>query len=126
MGWIETLTKEAFIAAIREAVKPDMERLEGKIDKLEAQTEALLDKFTKYFGITTGRKHPSLLYDLWLLSARSKAKPAFRKIHSRTSQGTGVMRGDIGDFLQILKEGIKEYQCVLHKEGCPAPDPSPG
>ncbi len=46
MGWIETLTKKAFIAAVREAVKPDMERLEGKIDQLAAQTDARFEKLT--------------------------------------------------------------------------------
>lgn len=35
-------------------------------------------------------------------SSRSKVKPAFKKMHSMTSQCTGVMRGDIGDFLQIV------------------------
>jgi predicted nucleic acid-binding Zn-ribbon protein len=39
MGWIETLTKEAFIAAIREAVKPDLEKLDGKIERLEGKIE---------------------------------------------------------------------------------------
>jgi hypothetical protein len=46
MGWIETLTKEAFIAAVREAVKPDLDRLEGKIDKMEAHTDARFEKLS--------------------------------------------------------------------------------
>mgnify|MGYP001818223944 CR=1 FL=1 len=32
MGWIETLTKEAFVALVREAVKPSFEALEKRLE----------------------------------------------------------------------------------------------
>ncbi|MDR3553678.1 MAG: hypothetical protein P4L55_02870 [Syntrophobacteraceae bacterium] len=37
MGWIETLSKEAFQLAVREAVRPDFEKLENRMDKLEVR-----------------------------------------------------------------------------------------
>ena len=33
MGWMETLTKEAFFTAVREAVKPEFEMLEKRFEK---------------------------------------------------------------------------------------------
>ena len=32
MGWMETLTREAFIAIVREAVRPDFEMLEKRLE----------------------------------------------------------------------------------------------
>ena len=39
MGWIETLSKETFMAAVREAVKPDLDKLDGKLEKLDVKIE---------------------------------------------------------------------------------------
>ena len=35
MGWMETLTKEAFFTAVREAVKPEFETIEKRLEMLE-------------------------------------------------------------------------------------------
>ena len=43
MGWMETLTKEAFFAAVREAVKPDFETLEKRIETLEKTLEKRIE-----------------------------------------------------------------------------------
>ena len=40
MGWMETLTKEAFFAAVREAVKPDFKTLEKRFEMLENRLES--------------------------------------------------------------------------------------
>ena len=32
MGWMETLTKEAFFTAVREAVRPEFEMLEKRLE----------------------------------------------------------------------------------------------
>jgi len=43
MGWMETLTKEAFFTAVREAVKPDFETLEKRIETLEKTLEKRIE-----------------------------------------------------------------------------------
>ena len=40
MGWLETLTKEAFFAAVREAVKPEFETLEKRLTVWKARLKA--------------------------------------------------------------------------------------
>ena len=35
MGWIESVTKEGFQLAVREAMRPDMERLENRMGNVE-------------------------------------------------------------------------------------------
>ena len=42
MGWMETLTKEAFFSAVREAVKPEFETLEKRFEKrLESEIKGV-------------------------------------------------------------------------------------
>jgi len=43
MGWMETLTKEAFFASVREAVKPEFETLEKRIETLEKTLEKRIE-----------------------------------------------------------------------------------
>ena len=40
MGWMETLTKEAFFTAVREAVKPEFETVEKRFEMLENRLES--------------------------------------------------------------------------------------
>ncbi len=41
MAWIETLTKEAFHAAIREAMKPQINEISNRIDKMSDRLQAI-------------------------------------------------------------------------------------
>jgi predicted nucleic acid-binding Zn-ribbon protein len=41
VGWIETLNKESFQLAVREAMRPDFEKLENRMDKLENRMDKL-------------------------------------------------------------------------------------
>ncbi len=35
MGWIESVTREGFQLAVKEAMRPDMEKLEGRMGDIE-------------------------------------------------------------------------------------------
>ena len=50
MGWIETLSKETFLAAVREAVKPDVEKVEGEIGDLRGETKDLGQRVSRLEG----------------------------------------------------------------------------
>jgi len=59
MGWMETLTKEAFFTAVREAVKPEFEtlenRLENEIKGVIGQIRGLEGKFDGKFDGVQGQ-----------------------------------------------------------------------
>ena len=54
MGWIETLSKEAFQLAVREAVRPDFEKLENRMDKLEVRIGDLEQRVSRLEGTVEG------------------------------------------------------------------------
>lgn len=37
MSWIETITKEGFQLAVREAMKPEMEKIDQRFEKLDGK-----------------------------------------------------------------------------------------
>ena len=57
MGWMETLTKEAFFAAVREAVKPEFETLEKRFEKrLESEIKGVTGQIKGLEGEISGMK----------------------------------------------------------------------
>jgi len=54
MGWIETLSKEAFQLAVREAVKPDMENLRGDIKEVNKRIGDLEQRVSRLEGTIEG------------------------------------------------------------------------
>ena len=41
MGWIETITKEGFQLAVKEAVRPEMEKIEERLNQLSDRVSRL-------------------------------------------------------------------------------------
>ena len=41
MGWIESVTREGFQLAVKEAMRPDMEKLEGRMGDIEQRVARL-------------------------------------------------------------------------------------
>ena len=41
MGWIETITKEGFQLAVKEAMRPDIEKIEGRLNQLSDRVSRL-------------------------------------------------------------------------------------
>jgi hypothetical protein len=41
MGWIETITKEGFQLAVKEAMRPDMDRIEDRLSQLSERLSRL-------------------------------------------------------------------------------------
>ena len=54
MGWIETLSKEAFQLAVREALKPDFEKMENRMDKIEMRIGNLEQPVSRLEGPIEG------------------------------------------------------------------------
>lgn len=54
MGWIETLSKEAFQLAVREAVKQDVENLRGDIKEVNKRLGDLEQRVSRLEGTIEG------------------------------------------------------------------------
>jgi len=54
MGWIETLSKEAFQLAVREAMKPDMESLGDNIKEVNKRIGDLEQRVSRLEGTIEG------------------------------------------------------------------------
>lgn len=54
MGWIETLSKEAFQVAVREAIKPDVDSLKRSIVTIEKRVGDLEQRVSRLEGTIEG------------------------------------------------------------------------
>ena len=54
MGWIETLSKEAFQVAVREAIKPDVDSLKQSIVTIEKRVGDLEQRVSRLEGTIEG------------------------------------------------------------------------
>lgn len=51
MSWIETLTKETFSAAIREAMKPQIDRIDTRMTALDSNLVDLRERVSRLEGV---------------------------------------------------------------------------
>jgi len=54
MSWMETLTKEAFQLAVRESVRPDIEKIGQRIDRLDQRMGDLEQRVSRLEGTIEG------------------------------------------------------------------------
>jgi len=54
MSWIETLTKETFFSAIREAMKPQIDQIDTRMRAIESNMVDLRERVSRLEGVVEG------------------------------------------------------------------------
>jgi len=54
MAWIETITKEGFQLVVREAMRPEMDKLDRKLEKMESRLGDVEQRVSRLEGTIEG------------------------------------------------------------------------
>ena len=139
MGWMETLTKEAFFTAVREAVKPEFETLENR---LESEIKGVTGQIKGLEGEISGMKSQMDSIQRQISSLDEKIDYKYENlegkienIHTSVKSFFNETRADFYEKLyekriEVSKPPLPENtseQYVVITQKAPAPDlPSPG
>ena len=117
MGWMETLTKEAFFAAVREAVKPEFETLEKRLEnRLESEIKGVTGQIKGLEGEIAGMKSQTESLHREIESLQREMETGFRTLIEKIDYKHDHLEGKIENINTSIKSFFNESKADFYQK----------